>query len=157
MAFTAAAAQLSVRLPYTPVPVTMQTLFVFLSGIVLGPKDGFRAMAAYLALGICGAPVFAGFTFGPAVIAGPTGGYLIMFPAAAIVSGWLYSRLGGGRIPAAAASLAGSAAVLSGGWLYLSLFTGGHLSQALTLAVIPFLAAEAVKAAVAAAMIRERR
>ncbi|MDD3642341.1 MAG: biotin transporter BioY, partial [Candidatus Krumholzibacteria bacterium] len=78
--FTAAGAQLAVRLPWTPVPVTMQTLFVVLAGISLGPRDGFAAMVSYLALGAAGVPVFAGLSFGPAALFGPTGGYLVMFP-----------------------------------------------------------------------------
>ena len=77
VAFTAVGAQLAVRLPFTPVPVTLQTLFVVLAGLVLGPRDGFYAMSSYLAIGALGAPVFACFGFGPAAILGPTGGYLI--------------------------------------------------------------------------------
>ena len=85
--FTALGAQFAVWLPFTPVPVTMQTLFVVLAGIVLGPRDGFYAMLSYLALGISGAPVFAGLSFGPLVLFGPTGGYLLAFPAAAFLAG----------------------------------------------------------------------
>jgi hypothetical protein len=95
--FTALAAQFAVRLPYTPVPVTMQTLFVLLAGIVLGPRDGFYAMIAYIAIGVAGAPVFAGLTFGPVVLFGPTGGYLVAFPAAALLAGVLTRSLGGGQ------------------------------------------------------------
>lgn len=156
VAFTAVAAQFAVRLPYTPVPVTMQTLFVVLAGIVLGPRDGFYAMTAYLLFGLSGAPVFAGLTFGPAVIAGPTGGYLLAFPAAAMISGTVYGRTGPGRIAASIASISGSALILAGGWLYLSLWTGLAAGTALSLAVIPFVAAEAVKAALAAMMAGRR-
>jgi hypothetical protein len=63
--FTAVGAQLAVRLPFTPVPLTLQTLFVVMAGLTLGPRDGFYAMASYLGMGLLGAPVFAGFTFGP--------------------------------------------------------------------------------------------
>ncbi|MCK4548921.1 MAG: biotin transporter BioY [Candidatus Krumholzibacteria bacterium] len=150
--FTAVAAQLAVRLPYTPVPVTMQTLFVLLAGIVLGPRDGFYAMIAYIGIGIAGAPVFAGMTFGPAVLFGPTGGYLLAFPAAAMLTGVLTRTLGGRKPAAAVASLAGSATILLGGTLYLWLLSGQSLSGVLAMAVMPFILADLVKVAVAAVL-----
>ena len=146
--FTALSAQMAVRLPYTPVPVTMQTLFVVLAGIALGPRDGFYAMMTYLAAGAAGAPVFAGLTFGPAVLFGPTGGYLLMFPVAAMLAG-AASRSIGGKPGAALASLSGSAAILLGGTLYLWLLSGQSLSGVLAIAVVPFIAADLVKVALA--------
>jgi biotin transport system substrate-specific component len=147
--FTALAAQLAVRLPYTPVPVTMQTLFVVLAGIVLGPRDGFYAMMAYIGVGLAGAPVFAGLTFGPAILLGPTGGYLIAFPAAALLAGALARSLGGGRPAVLAAALAGSATILLGGSTYLWLLSGQSLSGVLAMAVAPFVLADLVKVAAA--------
>ena len=147
--FTAVAAQLAVRLPYTPVPVTMQTLFVLLAGIVLGPRDGFYAMIAYIGIGIAGAPVFAGMTFGPAVLFGPTGGYLLAFPAAAMLTGVLARSLGGARPAVLIASLAGSAVILLGGTSYLWLLSGQSLSGVLAMAVVPFILADLVKIAAA--------
>ncbi len=150
--FTAVAAQLAVHLPWTPVPVTMQTMFVLLAGLVLGPRDGFYAMAAYLGAGIAGAPVFAGFAFGPAVLFGPTGGYLLSFPVAAMIAGAIADRMGGGRSASLLASLSGSAAILLGGALYLGLLSGQRLSGVLAMAVTPFILVDIAKAAVAAAM-----
>ena len=147
--FTALAAQMAVRLPYTPVPVTMQTLFVLLAGIVLGPRDGFYAMIAYIGIGIAGAPVFAGMTFGPAVLFGPTGGYLLAFPAAAMLTGFVARSLRGGKPAVLIASLAGSATILLGGTLYLWLLSGQSLSGVLAMAVLPFILADLVKVAVA--------
>jgi biotin transport system substrate-specific component len=147
--FTAVAAQLAVRLPYTPVPVTMQTLFVLLAGIVLGPRDGFYAMIAYIAVGAAGAPVFAGLTFGPAVLFGPTGGYLLAFPAAALVTGAIARSPGGAKTAALAASLAGSAVILLGGTLYLWLLSGQPLGGVLAMSVTPFILADTVKSALA--------
>jgi biotin transport system substrate-specific component len=147
--FTALAAQMAVRLPYTPVPVTMQTLFVLLAGIVLGPRDGFYAMIAYIAIGAAGAPVFAGLTFGPVVLFGPTGGYLLAFPAAALLTGALTRTLGGTKLSVFTASLAGSAAILVGGTLYLWLLSGQSLSGTLAMAVAPFIPADLVKIALA--------
>ena len=147
--FTALAAQMAVRLPYTPVPVTMQTLFVLLAGIVLGPRDGFYAMAAYIGIGLAGAPVFAGMTFGPAVLFGPTGGYLLAFPAAALLTGVIAQSLRGGKPAVLIASLAGSATILMVGTAYLWLLSGQSLSGVLAMAVVPFILAELVKVAVA--------
>lgn len=148
--FTAVGAQLAVRLPFTPVPLTLQTLFVVMAGITLGPRDGFYAMASYLGMGLLGAPIFAGFTFGPAVLFGPTGGYLIAFPAAALVAGSLSRKLGAGRITLFSSALAGSALILLSGTLYLSLVTRMPLSSAAIAGALPFAAGEIVKAIVAA-------
>lgn len=147
--FTAVGAQLAVRLPFTPVPVTMQTLFVILSGVVLGPRDGFYAMVTYLLIGAAGAPVFAGLTFGPAVIAGPTGGYLLAFPAAALISGGISELAGGRRVAALAGALCGSAVILLSGGLYLSLFTSLSFTETAAIAITPFIAGDAVKVMIA--------
>ena len=149
---TAASAQFAVRLPFTPVPVTMQTLFVVLAGVTLGERDGFYAMLAYVAIGFAGAPVFAEFSGGPHVLLGPTGGYLVAFPAAALLAGHVSSGLGGGRMAALAASLCGIALVLTGGASYLALISGLSFYRAAALAVVPFVAGEAVKALVASGL-----
>ena len=148
--FTTAGAQLAVPLPFTPVPVTMQTLFVVLAGLTLGARDGFYAILSYLALGLAGAPIFAGFSFGPAVLIGPTGGYLMSFPAAALVSGCLFGMFGGSRIAAFFASLCGMALILAGGAAYLSFVAGLPLAQTAPLAILPFIAGDFAKAVIAA-------
>lgn len=153
--FTAAGAQLAVYLPWTPVPVTMQTLFVVLAGIALGPRDGLAAMVSYLALGAAGVPLFAGFSFGPAVLFGPTGGYLVMFPAAAALSGAV-ARSAAGRRGAFLAALCGSAAILAGGACHLGLIAGRGPGGALAVAVYPFVAGELLKAGLAAALCGRR-
>jgi biotin transport system substrate-specific component len=130
----------------------MQTLFVLLAGIVLGPRDGFYAMVAYISVGVAGAPVFAGLTFGPAVLFGPTGGYLLAFPAAAAVAGTLSRSLGGGKPAALFASITGSATILLGGTLYLWLLSGQSLSGVLAMAVLPFILADIVKSILAVSL-----
>ncbi|MCB2205258.1 biotin transporter BioY [bacterium] len=76
-------------LPTIPVPFTLQTFFVLLSGAMLGPRKGAAAQMSYLAMGATGMPVFAGFAGGFPYLLGPTGGYLIAFPFAAFVTGAL--------------------------------------------------------------------
>jgi biotin transport system substrate-specific component len=154
--FTAVAAQLEVKLPFTPIPVTMQTLFVVLAGSVLGARDGFYALLAYIGAGFAGAPVFAGFDFGPAALFGPTGGYLLSFPVAALVSGFVSARLGGGRIAVFAASLSGMALILASGASYLGLIAGLSFTRAAVLGVTPFVAGELVKAVIASFLAKRR-
>ncbi|MBD3274481.1 MAG: biotin transporter BioY, partial [Candidatus Marinimicrobia bacterium] len=85
--FIALLAQLAVHLPFSPVPITGQTLGVLLAGALLGKIRGTMTVLAYLTEGVSGLPVFAGATAGPAVLLGPTGGYLIGFIFAAYLTG----------------------------------------------------------------------
>ena len=92
---TAAAAQVSVPLPFTPVPFTFQPLVVLLGAALLGPRLGACSQLLYLAAGIAGLPVFAAsltLPQGGARLLGPTGGYLMAYPVAAFLAGWLASR-----------------------------------------------------------------
>jgi len=90
--FTALAARIALPLPFTPVPITGQTLAVLLSGVLLGSRRGALAQLAYLAQGAAGLPVFAGGRAGLGVLLGPTGGYLVGFVLAAGLVGWLAER-----------------------------------------------------------------
>ncbi|QQS37839.1 MAG: biotin transporter BioY [Ignavibacteriales bacterium] len=90
---TAVAAQIAI--PVKPVPFTLQTMIVLLSGAVLGAKKGFYSQVIYLTLGAIGLPVFAqtpDATFGIARLIGPTGGYLLAFPLAAFLIGYLIQK-----------------------------------------------------------------
>src|SRR5215204_1352828 len=94
-AATAAAAQISVPLPFTPVPFAMQDMVVLIGGAALGARLGMSAQVLYLALGIAGLPVFAASAVLPqgfARLLGPTGGYLMSYPIAAFVAGFLAER-----------------------------------------------------------------
>lgn len=86
-ALTGLAAQIRIPLPFTPVPLTGQVFAVLLSGILLGGRFGAVSQLIYIAAGVAGLPVFAGLTFGPAVLLGPTGGYILGFVPAAYVAG----------------------------------------------------------------------
>lgn len=83
---TAVGAQ--VEIPHSPVPFTMQTFFVLLAGGLLGMRNGFLSMSLYLILGAIGFPVFSSGGFGLVRLLGPTGGYLLAFPFAALVIGY---------------------------------------------------------------------
>jgi biotin transport system substrate-specific component len=86
-AATALAAR--VEIPHYPVPYTLQTLMVLLAGAILGPRNGALSQVLYLAVGVLGLPVFSGGGMGLARILGPTGGYLLAFPVAAAIAGYL--------------------------------------------------------------------
>ena len=85
-------AQVSIPLPFTPVPVTGQTFGVLVVGMALGSRRGALAVIAYLMEGAMGAPVFAGGTGGAPILAGPTAGYLFGFVPAAFVTGYLAEK-----------------------------------------------------------------
>lgn len=146
---TALSAQ--VVIPLYPVPVTGQTFAVLLAGALLGPRLGALAMFAYLLEGAAGLPFFRGGGGVPHLL-GPTGGYLLAYPAAAYLTGLLAER-GWDRkfLTAAAAMAAGSAVILFGGWLWLSRFVGPE--QAFQLGVARFLVGDVIKIALAAAVL----
>lgn len=146
---TAAAAQLEIRLPWTPVPVTGQTFAVLLTGVVLGARRAFLAQLLYLLEGAGGLPFFAGGAAGPLVLVGPTGGYLVAFPFAALVTGALAERAWDRRpLTMFVAMLLGSTVIFAVGLAQLSRFVPGERLVASGLA--PFVAGDLVKSALAA-------
>lgn len=147
--FVAICAHVSLPLPFTPVPITLQTFAVVLVGMLLGPTAGFAAMLAYLAEGAAGLPVFS--PHGPggyAQLLGPTGGFLFSYPLAAAVAGWIVR---GTRLVSSKFALAVTAGVfasvvifsLGAGWLML--YTHANASLAWNMGVAPFLPGDAVK------------
>jgi len=137
-------AQVSVPLPFSPVPVTGQTFGVLLLGASLGGRRGFSALLLYLAEGAAGLPVFApGGSPGFARLLGPTGGYLLAFPAAAFVMGWFVGRAR--RRFWWVGALAAQSLVLLSGAAWLEALTGMGLGEAVRVGVVPFLPGELVK------------
>jgi len=131
-------------LPFTPVPVTGQTLGVLLVAAALGARRGTAAVLAYLAEGALGLPVFAGGS-GMAYLFGPTGGYLLGFLAAAWVVGALAERGSERNLRTAwLAFLAGEAVIYAFGVPWLGLYVG--FSRAVVLGFTPFLLGDLLKA-----------
>ena len=150
----AAASQVAIPVPGTPVPITLQPLVVVLAGFWLGPAAGAASMVLYLCAGALGLPVFQPFGApGVARLIGPTGGYLLAYPVAAAVAGLLVARTTTllGRFGAAAAAIA---VIYLGGLAQLTLLTG-DLRLATFLGILPFVAWDVGKAAVAA-LVRPR-
>ncbi len=150
---TAAAAQIRIPLPFTPVPITGQTFAVLLSGAALGMWAGAGSQVIYLLLGGIGLPFFTEASGGWDVFLGPTAGYLIGFPLAAALVGWMAERRQDRKVLGTAlAYLAGSAVIYTCGVLGL-LRLGLSLSEAITLGVLPFLVGDLIKALLAAAIL----
>jgi len=151
----AAASQVALPIPGTPVPITLQPMLVVLAGMMLGPTLGSVSMALYLAIGAFGVPVFAPVGApGIARFFGPTGGYLIAYPAAAFLAGVLANRFPTflGRW---AAAIAGIALLYVGGLAQLTVISGSA-GRAAALGITPFAALDVVKAFVAALIARKR-
>jgi len=148
----ALSAQLRVVLPFTPVPVTGQTFAVMLLGALYGSRRGVATVLTYLALGAMGLPVFAGGAFGVARLVGPTAGYLGGFLAAAFVVGCLSER-GWDRKPwtTAVSMIIGNGMIYMAGVLWLSRFVGWQ--AVLSTGVLPFLAGDALKIALATVLL----
>jgi len=144
-------AQVSVPLPFSPVPVTGQTFAVLLLGATLGARRGAAALLLYLAEGAAGLPVFApGGLPGVARLAGPTGGYLLAFPAAAFLVGLLAEKLPRRWWTWLGAALAAEAVILAAGTAWLALLTQASWTEAARLGAWPFLPGSVAKAALVA-------
>src|SRR5688572_22135385 len=158
-ALTAAAAQISVPLPFTPVPLTLQPMVVLLGGAALGSRLGMASQVLYLLAGIAGLPVFAASAVlpqGALRLLGPTGGYLMSYPFAAFLTGLLAERGFDRRyVTSVLAMSAGLAVVFTCGvvWLaWLARPAAGSLDVALSTGLYPFIPADIVKIFVAAAV-----
>ena len=158
-ALTAAAAQISVTLPFTQVPFTFQPTVVLLSGLVLGPRLGAASQALYLAAGIAGLPVFAASPLLPPGawrLLGPTGGYLLSYPLAAFVAGALARRGFDRRYLTSILAMAlGLVIIYTCGTLWLAYVgrTAVGLASAFATGVAPFVIADIVKLAAAAGIV----
>jgi len=147
---TAAAAQL--KIPMFPVPITGQTFAVLLTGALLGSRLGAMTMVAYLIEGASGLPFFNGFSGGIQHLLGPTGGYLVAFPAAAYITG-AFAEHGWDKrfLTAAAAMTIGSMVILLCGWAWLSQFMAA--SVAFHAGVTRFIIGDIIKILLAAAVL----
>jgi biotin transport system substrate-specific component len=140
----ALSAQVAIPLPFTPVPVTLQTLAVFLAGALLGSRRGLTTVLLYIGEGLAGLPVFAGGGAGIGHLVGPTGGYLLGFLPAAFFIGCAVER-GWARRPLSllAALVIGNACIYVPGLSWLGVYVG--LPHIVSLGLAPFLAGDLLK------------
>lgn len=149
--FTALCAQAALYLPFTPVPITLQTLAVLLTGAALGSWRGSLAMLAYLAEGSAHLPFFAGGAGGFPLV---TGGYLVGFVIAAFVVGWLCERgLDRSLLTSALAMLPGSVIIYLVGAIWLGVVLHANAATAFAYGVEPFLIGDLLKLIVAALLL----
>ena len=149
---TTAGAYVALPVPWTPVPMTLQPLFVLLSGLVLGPSAGAASMAAYVLLGVSGVPVFAAIPAGPAALVGPTGGFILAFPLASGLCGWLAGPRQAGAPRILLALMAGLLVIYLAGAAQLALLTGSPLMTVFRTAVLPFALGDSIELLVAMAI-----
>ncbi len=151
-AFTAVFSQIS--LPIGPVPISCSLIAVYLAGLFLPVKTAALSQLVYLLLGIIGVPVFAGFQSGAARLAGPTGGYLLVYPVIALIlslSMVIYDKKLARKPLAARASYIVSAMLVSlivcyaAGTAWFTVFSGSSFQKALSLTVVPFIAGDIAK------------
>ena len=161
---TAAAAQMSIPLPFTAVPLTLQPMVVLVGGFALGARLAFVSQVLYLAAGIAGLPVFAASaTLPPGALRllGPTGGYLMAYPVAAFVAGYLAERGFDRRyLTSVLAMCAGLAIIFASGVTWLGLFARTAtasapvgMQAALATGLYPFILPDIIKLAIAAGFV----
>jgi len=150
--FVALCARVTLPLPFTPVPLTLQNFGVLLVGLALGSRRGFAALALYLAEGLAGMPVFnpAG-PGGLAQLLGPTGGFLMAYPIVAGIAGWILERGRSSLARAAVANLAAEIYLFVGGLSWLAVLTHSF-TQAIRYGLYWFVFAEVIKVMSAAAV-----
>lgn len=161
---TAVCSWISLPLPFTPVPVNLATLAVFISGGLLGPKYGLTAECVYVLCGGFGLPVFAGFRGGPSVLAGPTGGFIVGYLVCTLVVGLLVNKIykagpsGTRRIVFLVLSLTAALfCCYAPGMVWFMYLTGSGFATGLMSCVVPFLIGDGLKIALAAVLIDRLR
>ena len=148
--FVALCARVTLPLPFTPVPLTLQNFGVLLVGLTLGSRRGFAALALYLAEGAAGLPVFS--PTGPGGVAqlvGPTGGFLLAYPVVAGIAGWIMENGRRTFARAALASVLAEIALFASGLSWLAILTRS-VSQAIRWGLYWFVFAEVIKVMMAA-------
>ena len=154
-ALTAAASQVSFPLPFTPVPFTVQPMVVLLGAAAIGSRLGALSQLLYLMLGIAGLPVFAfspELPLGVARLLGPTAGYLMAYPVAAWLTGWLAERGLDRRYGTSILAMgAGLTVIFAGGVLWLA--SGVGWGPAVAVGFEPFIAVDVAKILVAGAVL----
>jgi biotin transport system substrate-specific component len=146
-----------IHIPIGPVPIVLSTLFVLLSGLLLGSRWGSASMGVYLLVGAIGMPVFSGGKGGFAHFFGPTGGYLLGYVLASWVTGFISERSRGLLILEILAIMAGSLAIYGLGVPWLKMVTQLSWPKTLMVGMVPFLIGDAVKAFAALILARAVR
>ncbi len=146
-----------IAIPIGPVPIVLQNMFVLLAGLILGPAWGTACVAVYLLVGLAGLPVFAGGTSGIGKLFGPTGGYLLGYLPAVLLTGALSKFLGKTLFRDILAMVSGSVVLYGIGVPWLKIAFSLSWGKAVSLGLLPFLLGDAVKIAGAAIIAKKIR
>ncbi len=150
-ALTTVGSFISVPLPFSPVPITLQTMFTYMAGALLGGGLGALSQLIYVLIGICGLPIFAGGKTGPSVLIGPTGGYLIGFISGAFVIGKMSKAKKNRSLPwLLACMIVGTSIIYASGILQLMNWMNIGFEKAIMIGVAPFIAGDLLKMLMAA-------
>lgn len=150
----AGAAQISVSLPFTPVPITGQTFAVVLVGASLGTVRGLASLVLYLWIGVAGAPVYADHAHGWSVLTSASGGYIVGFVLAASVTGFLAERRWDRRLASSISSmLTGNVVIYLVGLPWLAIVLDTNLEKTLEYGLYPFVAGDVFKLYLAALLL----
>ena len=151
--FVALCARVTVPLPFTPVPLTLQNFGVLTVGLLLGSRRGFAALALYLVEGAFGLPVFSPAILGSGIthLVGPTGGFLMAYPLVAFVAGYIYEHTSRRFAWAAVSAVAAELVLFAGGLSWLAVLTHS-VSLAIRYGLYWFFFAEVIKVLMAAAV-----
>jgi biotin transport system substrate-specific component len=147
--FTSLGAFVRIPLPFTPVPITLQTFFVLLSGALLGGNLGVAAQLSYAFLGLSGLPIFTGAASGMAYLLGPTGGYIFGFVLSALFVGRSIKYCRNNLLSVFCILFLGDLIILSCGVIWLKLILGHQLTRLLYIGFIPFIPGDLIKVGVA--------
>ena len=147
--FVALCARITIPLPFTPVPLTVQNFGVLLVGLLLGSRRGFAALALYLAEGAAGMPVFSMGAGGAARLFGATGGFLLAYPFVAWLAGYVMEHGRRSFARAAAAGFVGEILLFASGLTWLGILTHS-MAQAIRWGLYWFVFAEVIKVMVVA-------
>jgi len=151
---TSLGAFVRIPLPFTPVPITLQTFFVLLCGAMLGSRLGTTAQISYLIIGALGLPVFTGAGAGLLYLLGPTGGYLFGFVLAAFFIGKLLPHTSGRVLSTFLVFLAGDLILFTSGIIWLKVLLGYSLTKLLIIGFFPFIFGDLLKVAFATFLYR---
>jgi len=154
---TALSAFVRIPLAFTPVPLTLQTFFVLLSGSLLGRRLGVFTQGLYMLLGLTGFQVFTGTGVGSLYLFGPTGGYIAGFVLASFVAGGLFTREKQGWPVVLLTLLFADLVILFCGMLWLKITLSCPLTRAFLLGFLPFIPGDLLKVILAAAVHRKLR
>lgn len=144
-ALTAVLSQISINLPFTPIPINLAMLSVFMSGAMIGSKGGAISQIVYVLLGAIGVPVFANLSAGVGILFGPTGGYIVGYVLAAFITGFIIEKMNNNFIIYILSMFMGLIACYSLGTLWFMFITKAGILASLSMCVIPFIVGDILK------------